>query len=53
MDYSQVAKFTGMLRPTVVYILKKFVRDGYQMINHYAAAATRWNPMRKITPEIE
>jgi len=24
MGYTQVAKFTGMLRPTVCYILKKF-----------------------------
>jgi len=29
LGYTEVAKAAKMLRPTVVYILRKFVRDGY------------------------
>jgi len=48
LGYTEVAREARMLRPTVVYILRKFVRDGHQMLNHY-----KGSPRRACSPAIE
>jgi transposase len=51
MSIYQVAKITGMLYHTVRYIIKRFIKDGHKMINHYLTRhESTWK--RKISPDL-